>query len=100
MTSLTSLLYLKGKFDLRNFSREGAQLVSNLVTGGPSSQQERGRDSCLRAVFCYKRLFTKACMGCKLFSLKERKNVVFLNKIDLPYYLVVFFVVCPRLRPF
>ena len=24
---------------------------------------------------------------------------MFLNKIDLPYCLVVFFVVCPRLRP-
>ena len=71
-------------------------------TGGPSSIQERGRDSCLRAVLCYKRIFTslKACMGCKRFFLKERKNVMFLNKIDVPYCLVVFFVVCPRLRPF
>ena len=34
-------------------------------------------------------------MGCKRFFLKERKNVMFLNKIDLPYCLVVFFVVCP-----
>ena len=32
--------------------------------------------------------------------LKGRKNVMFLNKIDVPYCLVVFFVVCPRLRPF
>ena len=32
--------------------------------------------------------------------LKERKNVMFLNKIDLPYCFVVFFVVCLRLRPF
>ena len=39
-------------------------------------------------------------MGCKRFFLKERKNVMFLNKIDLPYCLVVFFVVCPRPRPF
>ena len=50
------------------------------------------------------RLFTKACMGCKRFFLKARKNqlknVMFLNKIDLPYCLVVFFVVCSRLRPF
>ena len=69
-------------------------------TGGPSSQQERGCDSCLRAVLCYKRLFTKVCMGCKRFFLKERKNVMFLNKIDLPSFLVVFFVVGPRLRPF
>ena len=71
-----------------------------LITGGPSSLHERGRDSCLRAVLCYKRLFTKACMGCKRFFLKERKNVTFVNKIDLPYCLVVFFVGCPRLRPF
>ena len=34
------------------------------------------------------------------FFFKERKNVMFLKKIDLPYCLVVFFVVCPRLRPF
>ena len=47
------------------------------TTGGPSSLHERGRDSCLRAVLCYKRLFIKACMGCKRFFLKERKNVVF-----------------------
>ena len=32
-------------------------------------------------------------MGCKRFSLKEKKNVMFLNKIDLFYCLVVFFVV-------
>ena len=25
---------------------------------------------------------------------------MFLNKIDLPYCLVVFFIVCPRFRPF
>ena len=28
----------------------------------------------------YFTLFTKACMGCKRFYLKERKNVMFLNK--------------------
>ena len=39
-------------------------------------------------------------MGCKRFFLKERKIVTFLNKIDLLYCLFVFFVVCPRLRPF
>ena len=39
-------------------------------------------------------------MGCKRFFLKEEKNVMFLNKIDLPYCLIVFFVVCSRLRPF
>ena len=69
-------------------------------TGGPSSLQERGRDSCLQTVLCYKWLFTNACMGCKWFFLKERKSVMFLNKIDLPYCLVVFFVVCLNLRPF
>ena len=31
-------------------------------------------------------------MGCERFFLKERKNVMFLNKIDLPYCFVVFFV--------
>ena len=72
------------------------------ATGGPSSLHERGRDSCLclRAVLCYNRLFTKACMGCKRFFLKERKNVMFVNKIELLYCLVVFFVGCPCLRPF
>ena len=39
-------------------------------------------------------------MGGNRFFLKERKNVMFLNKIDLPYCVVVFFVVCQRLRPF
>ena len=62
----------------------------------PSSQLERGRDSCLRAV--YKRIFTKACIGCKRFFLKERENGMFLNKIDLPYCLVLFFVVVPLPR--
>ena len=59
------------------------ELAAILTTGGPSSLQERGRDSCLLAVLCYKQLLTKACMGCKRFFLKERKNVMFLNKIDL-----------------
>ena len=70
------------------------------TTDRPSSLQEGGRDSSLRAVLCYERIFTKACMGCKRFFLKERKKVMFLHKIDLPYCPVVFFVVCPRLRPF
>ena len=35
----------------------------------------------------YKRLCTHACMGCKQFFLKERKNVMFLNTIDLPLIL-------------
>ena len=76
-------------------------MITDRTTGGPNSLHERGRDSCyLRAVLCYKRLFTKACMGCKQFILKEGKNVMFLNKIDVRYCLVVFFAVCPRLRPF
>ena len=48
-----------------------------LYTGGPSSLHERARDFCLQAVLCYKRLFTKVCMGCKRFFLKERKNDFF-----------------------
>ena len=39
-------------------------------------------------------------MGSIGFFFKEIKNVMFLNKIDVPYCLVVFFVVCSRLRPF
>ena len=83
-------------------SKETPNTSAVMNTGGPSSPQERGRDSCLQAVLCYKRLFAKACVGCKRFFLKARKNVMFLNKIDLPHCLVVFFVVCPRprLRPF
>ena len=42
--------------------------VSSFCTGGPNSLHERGRDSCLRAVLCYKRLFIKACMGSIGFS--------------------------------
>ena len=42
----------------------------------------------------------KGLYGIDQFFLKEIKNVMFLNKIDVPYCLVVFFVVCPRLRPF
>ena len=33
---------------------------------------------------------------CERFFLKERKNVMFLNKIDLPYCLVVFFAQSAR----
>ena len=58
---------------------------------GPSSLQQSGRDSCLREVLCYKRLFTRACVECKRFFLKRRKTVMFLNKIYSPYCLVVFF---------
>ena len=42
----------------------------------------------------------KGLYGIDRFFLKEIKNVMFLNKIDVPYCLVVFFVVYPRLRPF
>ena len=39
------------------------RLKTTWHTGGPNSLHKRGRDSCLRAVLCYKRLFIKACMG-------------------------------------
>ena len=81
-------------------SQRSSYLLFCQYTGGPSSLQERGRDSCLRVVLCYKRLFTRACVECKRFFLKRRKTVMFLNKIYSPYCLVVFFVVCPRLTPF
>ena len=63
-------------------AREGCNViyitqVTRRCTGGPSSLHERGRDSCLREVLCYKQLFTKACMGCKWFFLKERKVLCF-----------------------
>ena len=45
-------------------------------TGGPSSLQEPERDSCLRAVLCYKRLFTKAYMGCKRFFFLKREKML------------------------
>ena len=98
--TILSVKQLLKKIDDKILACAEDRFTVKQITGGPSSLQERWRDSCLRAVLCYKRLFTKACMGCKRFFLKERKNVMFLNKIDLPYCLVVFFVVCPRLRPF
>ena len=58
------------------------------------------RDSCLRAVLYYKRIY-KGLYGMSTVFFKRRENVMFSKKkIDLPYCLVVFFVVCPRLRPF
>ena len=93
-------LFSQALFCHRYQSKATPNTSAVMNTGSPSSPQERGRDSCLRAVLCYKRLFAKAYVGCKRFFLKVRKNVMFLNKIDLPYCLVVFFVVCPRLRPF
>ena len=68
----------------------------NFFTGGPSSLHVTL--ACERC--CITNGFTKVCMGCQRFFLKRRENVMFSNKIDLPYCLVVFFVVCPRLRPF
>ena len=57
-----------------NINCNNCYWMTNIHTGDPSSLYERGRDSCLRAVLCYKRLFTKACMGCKRFFLKDRKK--------------------------
>ena len=71
-------------------------LSLNFFTGGPSSLHVTL--ACERC--CITNAFTKVCMGCQRFFLKRRENVMFSNKIDLPYGLVVFFVVCPRLRPF
>ena len=67
---------MKKKKKKRKERKEGLKCAVN-ITGGPSSLQERGRDSCLQAMLCYKRLFRKACMGCKLFLLKEGKDYVF-----------------------
>ena len=64
------------------------------TTGCPTSLQERENESWLQAVLREQWLFTKGCMGCKGFFFEEGKNVMFLEKIDLPYCLVVVFVVC------
>ena len=68
-------------FRLRKCFHGNLTILHN--TGRPSSLQERGR--------VVTKALAEACTG---------TNVMFLNKIDLPYCLVVFFVVCPRLRPF
>ena len=78
-------LFSQALFCHRYQSKATPNTSAVMNTGGPSSPQERGRDSCLRAVLCYKRLFAKAYVGCKRFFLKVRKNVMFLNKIDIPY---------------
>ena len=57
------------------------------------------RDSCLRAVLYYKRIY-KGLYEMSTVLFKRRENVMFSKKNYLPYCLVVFFVVCPRLRPF
>ena len=86
-TTAPGLLCQSGRRLPENFSilcsLPSKQLL--LHTQAAQAQQGRGRDSCLRAVLCCKRIFTslKACMECKRFFLKERKNVMFLNKIDL-----------------
>ena len=67
-------------------------------TGGPNSLHERGR--LLAGGVVLQTVIYKGLYGIDRFFLKEIKNVMFLNKIDVPYCLVVFFVVCPRLRPF
>ena len=46
-------------------------------TGGPNSLHERGRDSCLRAVLCYKRLFTKLVWDRSVFLKRDKKCYVF-----------------------
>ena len=62
---------------LRTFeNQDGRHQWWGCITGIPSPLQERGRDSRLRAVLCYIRLFTKACMGCKRFFLKEKKKLL------------------------
>ena len=52
----------------------------------------RERDSCLRAVLCYKSLTTedaifKGLYGNLRVCLKYLKFIFFVNKIDLPYFL-------------
>ena len=34
----------------------------------------------LAVLYCYKRLFTTACMGCKRFFLKNKKKAMFFKK--------------------
>ena len=43
------------------------------TTGSPRLLQECGGYSFLLAVLCYKRLFTKGCMGCEWFFKKRKK---------------------------
>ena len=74
--SLNKLKTVKQSF----FLKMDLPITLYLNKGGPSSLQERGHDSCLRAVLCYKQLFTKAYMGFKRLFLKERKNVMFFFK--------------------
>ena len=62
------------------------------VTGGPSADVTLACERC-----CVTNGYLqKPCVGCKRFFLKEKKNVMFLSKIDLLYCLVVFFVLFAR----
>ena len=79
--------------------RVGSRFVVSAVICLYEVSETKGGPSLLAALG-YKRLFPKACTGCKRFFLKERKNAMILNKINFPHCLVVFFVVCPHLRPF
>ena len=68
------------------------QCPSVIGLGSQAAQAHcRNADVTLASLMCYKRLFTKACVERKRFILEKKRNVVFLNKIDLPYCLVVFF---------
>ena len=81
-------------------NRYSEMVMARIVRSQAAQAHFMNADVTLACEWCYKQLFTKVCMGCKRFFLKERKNVFFLNKINLPYCFVVFFVVCSRLRPF
>ena len=70
------------------------------TTGYPRSLQECGCDSWLQAVLCYKRLFTKGCMGCEWFF-KKREKMFCVFLIKLVYliallYLLLFNCACFR----
>ena len=82
--SLLPVLPIKHRVHVRQVMMKTRLLLVhanfNRITGGPGSLLESRRGSCLQAVLCYKRLFTKVCMGCKRFVLKERKNFMFLKK--------------------
>ena len=67
------------------------QCPSVIGLGSQAAQAHyRNADVTLACLMCYKRLFTKACVERKRFFLEKKRNVMFLNKIDLPYCLVFF----------
>ena len=89
--SLNRLTIAKQSF----FLKMDLPIILYRNTGGPSSLQEPGRDSCLRAVLCYNCGYLQKLIwdvNGFFFLKRKRKNVMFLKKIDLPYCLVVFFV--------